>query len=185
MLPPGGTSRIRIGVEFMPKEKKINKKLAAAIATTALLFSIYAFAGNVGAPSSLQSATAVIVTGATNNNNGGENKDRETLSISAVDANGPVADAKCILTNAKGDWSITAPDNVDVRRSDSDLQIKCEKPGYAAAVTTIKATKTQIPRPQFHFAAGGDDDDQDAMITVPQYSAAITVTFDAKQANAN
>ncbi|MGA7776715.1 MAG: hypothetical protein WCA85_03255 [Paraburkholderia sp.] len=146
---------------------------------------MYAFAANVGAPSFLQSAPAVTVNGATNNNNGGENRDRETLSISVVDANGPVADAKCILTNAKGDWSLTAPDSVEVRRSDSDLQIKCEKPGYAPVVTTIKASKTQIPRPQFHFAAGGDDGDQDAMITVPQYAASITVTFDARQANSN
>jgi hypothetical protein len=90
------------------------------------------------------------------------------------------------LTNAKGDWSLTAPDSVDVRRSDSDLQIKCEKSGYEPVVTTIKASKTQIPRPQFHFAAGGSgDDDQDTMITVPQYASPITVTFGTKQANAN
>lgn len=171
----------------MLKEKKINKKLTAVIATTFSLFSICAFAGTVGnANAALQSANAVNITGATNNNNGGTNKDRETVSITTVDANGPVADAKCILTNAKGDWSVTAPDSVEVRRSDSDLQIKCEKAGYDPVVTTIKASKTQIPRPQFHFAAGGDDDDdQDAMITVPQYAASITVTFDAKQANAN
>lgn len=171
----------------MLKEKKINKKLTAAIATTFSLFSIYAFAGNVGsADTALQSANTVNITGASNGNNGGTNKDRETVSITAVDANGPVADAKCILTNAKGDWSITAPDSVEVRRSDSDLQIKCEKAGYDPVITTVKASKTQIPRPQFRFAAGGgDDDDEDAMITVPQYAASITVTFDAKQANTN
>lgn len=180
-------SQAYIDHAFMLKEKKINRKLTAAIVTTSSLFSICAFAGNVGgAVTALQSANTVNVTGATNNNNGGTNRDRETVSVTAVDANGPVADAKCILTNARGDWSITAPDSVDVRRSDSDLQIKCEKPGYDPVVATIKATKTQIPRPQFHFAAGGgDDDDEDAMITVPQYAASITVTFDAKQANAN
>lgn len=135
--------------------------------------------------SALQSANAVNVTGATSSNNGGVKKDRETVSISAVDSNGPVADAKCVLTNAKGDWSLSAPDSVEVRRSDSDLQIKCEKPGYDAVTTTIKASKTQIPRPQFHFAADGGDNDDDAMITVPQYAPSITVTFGSKQANAN
>ncbi|RFU45536.1 hypothetical protein [Paraburkholderia sp. DHOC27] len=131
----------------------------------------------------LENANTVNVTGATNRN-GGENKDRETLSIAAVDANGPVTGAKCTLTNAKGDWSVTAPDSVDVRRSDSDLQVKCEMPGYDPVVTTIKSSKTQIPKPQFHFAAGGGDDD-DATITVPQYTASITVTFGSKQAAAN
>jgi hypothetical protein len=151
------------------------------------LSSIHAFAGNAAnSESALQSANAVIVTGASNSNNGGAKKDRETVAISAVDANGPVADAKCVLTNSKGDWSVTAPDSVEVRRSDSDLQIKCEKSGYDAVTTTIKASKTQIPRPQFHFAAGGSgDDDEDAMITVPQYAPSITVTFGSKQANAN
>ena len=117
----------------------------------------------------------------------GEKKDRETLSIAVVDNNGPVADAKCILTNGKGDWSVTAPDSIEVRRSDSDLQIKCEKSGYDPVTTTIKAATTQIPRPQFHFAAGGSDDSdsEDAMITVPQYAPSITVTFGSKQANAN
>ena len=125
------------------------------------------------------------MTGASNSNNGGAKKDRETVSIAVVDSNGPVADAKCVLTNGKGDWSVTAPDSAEVRRSDSDLQVKCEKSGYDPVATTIKATTTQIPRPQFHFAAGGSDDGNDAMITVPQYAPSITVTFGSKQANAN
>ena len=113
------------------------------VAATLSLSSIYAFAGNVGnSETALQSANTVNVTGASNSNNGGARKDRETVSISTVDSNGPVADAKCILTNSKGDWSVTAPDSVDVRRSDSDLQIKCEKSGYDPVTTTIKASKT-------------------------------------------
>ncbi|HEY1998498.1 hypothetical protein [Paraburkholderia sp.] len=108
------------------------------------------------------------------------------MSIATVDSTGPVADAKCTLTNSKGNWSLTAPNDVDVRRSDSDLQIKCEKPGYDPVVTTLKAAKTQIPRPAFHFATdGGGDEDADAMITVPQYNPSITVTFGSKQASAN
>jgi hypothetical protein len=133
-----------------------------------------------------QSGKTMNVTGASNAN-GGTNKDRETVSIAVADASGPITDAKCILTNAKGDWSVNAPDDVDVRRSDSDLQIKCEKSGYEPVVATIKASTTEIPRPRFHFGtdAGGDGDDDDAMITVPEYASSITVTFGTKQANAN
>lgn len=136
--------------------------------------------------SAARSANTVTVTGATNGN-GGTNKDRETLSISLADASGPITGGKCVLTNAKGDWSVTAPDTVDVRRSDSDLQIKCEKAGYDPVTATVKASTTQIPKPQFHFGtdSGGDGDDQNATITVPQYASSITVTFGAKQASAN
>jgi hypothetical protein len=157
------------------------------MAATVSLTSIHAFAGNVANSSSpLQSANAVMITGASNSNNGGQKKDRETLTIATVDNNGPVADAKCVLTNAKGDWSVTAPDSIEVRRSDSDLQIKCEKTGYDPVTTTVKASKVDIPRPQFHFASGDSGDgDEDAMITVPQYAPSITVTFGDKQAGAN
>jgi hypothetical protein len=174
-------------VQSFPWRRKINMKLTALIAVSASLLTINAIAGtpavNEGA---LQLQNAVRVTGASNSG-GGTNKDRETLSIATADASGPVADAKCTLTNAKGNWSLTAPADVDVRRSDSDLQIKCEKTGYDAAVATIKASTTQIPKPQFHFGtdAGGDGEDSDAMITVPQYASAITVTFGNKQTNAN
>jgi hypothetical protein len=168
-----------------PRSIKINTTMRAVVAAVFSLPSICAFAGAVVNESALQSANVVTVNGATSSNKGGENKDRETVSISAVDSNGPVAGAKCVLTNAKGNWSLTAPDSVDVRRSDSDLQIKCENPGYDAVTTTVKASKTQVPRPQFHFATDGGDDSDDAMITVPQYAPSITVSFGSKQASAN
>lgn len=188
MPPSDGIARAYINLAFMQKEKEINKKLTAAIATTASLFSICALAGGVvgNQAGALQNFNTVNVTGATNNNSGGTNKDRETLSITPVDANGPIADAKCILTNAKGDWSLTAPDSVDVRRSDSDLQIKCEKPGYEPVVTTVKASTTEVPRPQFHFGTdAGGDGDESATITVPQYAASITVTFNSSKTSTN
>jgi len=127
------------------------------------------------------------VTGATNPGAGGADKVREELSITAVDSDGQIADAKCTLTNSKGDWSVTVPDTVKVRRSDSDLQVKCEKPGHDTAVMTVQASTTQVRRPTFHFStdSGGDGQDQDAMITVPQYAPSITVKFGTKQASAN
>jgi len=166
------------------------KNPTSIIAAAACVFSMQAFAAGVMPGTEMgQNFNAVQqqnVTGATNPG-GGVNKDREELHLSTADGNGPVADAKCTLTNAKGDWSLTTPDTVKVKRSDSDLQIKCEKPGYDAAVTTLKASTIQIPHQQFHFAAdgGGDGDEQPATITVPQYDSAVTITFGAKQTSTN
>ncbi|MBK5148575.1 hypothetical protein IQ285_12870 [Burkholderia sp. R-69608] len=123
------------------------------------------------------------VDGASSHNDGGSNKDRETLSIVTVDSSGPVADAKCTLTNSKGEWLLTAPDNIEVRRSYSGLTIKCEKSGYDPVVTTLTASKTQVPRPAFHFA--GDSNGDDEMITVPQYAPNVTVTLGTRQATTN
>jgi hypothetical protein len=133
----------------------------------------------------LHAPTVEEVNGVNSHNDGGSNKDRETLSIVGMDSSGPITDAKCILTNSKGDWALTVPSHVEVPRSDSDLQIKCEKSGYDPVVTTIKASKTQVPRPTFHFAANSDSDDEDTMITVPQYAPTITVSFGSKQDAAN
>ncbi len=119
------------------------------------------------------------VTDGNNGQSGGEDRNREDLSIRVVDAGGTVAGAACTLSNAKGDWSITAPDTVTVRRSDSDLKIRCEKPGYDPTETTVKASTTQIMPKHFRFSADPSDD---AMITVPYYDPAITVTLNAKVA---
>jgi hypothetical protein len=125
----------------------------------------------------------VNVTGANGGNNaGGTDKNREELTVAVLDGAKPVAGAKCTLTNAKGDWSLSAPDTVKVKRSDSDLQIKCEAPGYESITQALKASTTQVPRPQFKFSAdaGGAGDDDNSEITVPSYTANITITLAAK-----
>jgi hypothetical protein len=144
-------------------------------------------AGVIGSANSnaLEHSAVVSVTGANGGTNGGADKTKETVSVAVVDGNTPVP-AKCTLTNEHGDWSLSTPDTVTVRRSSSDLQIKCEAPGYAPVQETVKAATIKIPKPQFHFStdAGGDgDDDGDdvqPMISVPNYASNITVVLGPK-----
>lgn len=127
--------------------------------------------------------TAVSVTGANGGQDGGKDERREELSIAVVDPSGPVAGAKCALSNDKGDWSVTAPDTVTVRRSASTLKIRCEKDGYVATEGSIEATTIKIEPKHFRFGtdAGGDgEDDETSLVTVPQYLPSIVVTLNAK-----
>lgn len=151
-----------------------------------MIVTLPALAGSVAGTeigNSFNGVNTVNVTGANGGNTGGADKTREELSVAVLDSGKPVAGAKCTLTNAKGDWSLTAPDTVKVKRSDTNLQIKCEAPGYDPQVQTIQASTTQIPRPQFRFSTdtGGDGEDGDAMITVPNYQSDIKVTLTMKQ----
>jgi hypothetical protein len=159
--------------------------IAGAMAACALP----AFAAPVSAIQThdLSGTGVVDVTGANGGNNGGQDKNREAITISVVDGVTPVA-AKCTLTNEHGDWSLNAPDTVTVRRASSALQVKCLADGYAPAETSIEAANIKIPKPHFHFStdAGGDGDDNgdgsEAMITVPNYRSNITVVLGPKTA---
>ena len=154
----------------------------AATLAGLMVVTLPALAGSVAGTeigNNFNGMSTVNVTGANGGNAGGVDKNREELSVAVLDSGKPVAGAKCTLTNAKGDWSLTAPDTVKVKRSDTNLQVKCEAPGYDTLVQTIQASTTQIPRPQFRFStdSGGDGGDGDAMITVPNYRSQIMVTL--------
>lgn len=156
--------------------------IAGLVATT---LSLPVQAGAIGAAESngFGQTSVVNVTGANGGNNGGADKSRETITVSVMDGSTAVP-AKCTLTNEHGDWSLSTPDTVTVRRSSTDLQIKCEAPGYAPVQETLKAATIKIPKPQFHFStdAGGDGDDDDVqpMISVPNYASNITVVLGPK-----
>ena len=125
----------------------------------------------------------VSVTGANGGQDRGQDVHREELSIHVADAAGPIDGAKCVLSNDKGSWSVTAPDTVTVRRSNGDLSVACEKPGYIPASATVKSSTTKIQRKKFRFStdAGGDgDDEDDDFVTVPQYTPSIAVTLGNK-----
>jgi len=157
----------------------------AAFATAVAVLSLPALADSTAGTemgTAFNGVSTVNVTGANGGNSaGGVDKNREQLTVAVVDGAKPVTGAECTLTNAKGDWSLTAPDTVKVKRSDTDLQVKCEAPGYESVAQTLKASTTQIPRPQFKFStdSGGDGDDSNT-ITVPNYAANITITLAAK-----
>ncbi|WP_144140329.1 hypothetical protein [Paraburkholderia sp. BCC1884] len=121
--------------------------------------------------------------GANGGQDGGKDQRREELSVAVVDTSGPVAGAKCILANDKGEWSVSAPDTVMVRRSASALKGRCEKEGYAATESTVEATTIKIEPRHFRFGtdAGGDGgDDESSLVTVPQYSPSIVIALNAK-----
>jgi hypothetical protein len=105
---------------------------------------------------------------------GGQDRQREDISVQVVDAGGPVGNAKCKLTNDKGEWSTTAPDTVSVLRSKSDLTITCSRNGYSDGTLVVGATSIQIQKPHFRFE-GDSDEDSDQLITVPYYDASVTI----------
>jgi hypothetical protein len=152
------------------------KKILFAILST---ISISAFAGQPA-----MDGTALVETGKAHmisdasTGGGGEDRRREVLAIQVTDASGPVAGAKCTLTNDKGDWSTTAPDTVKVLRSAGDLTIVCSKEGYNAHTLVVSAGSTQIQPEHFRFQADSDDASDDP-ITVPYYNATITMSLTA------
>jgi hypothetical protein len=157
------------------------KPMKTVFAIAISMLPLYAFAGSGGQINTLQNV--VTVTEANSGQNNAQDKNREELSVAVVDANGPVADAKCTLSNDKGDWSVAAPDKVTVRRSRSDLKIECAKAGYDTATGVVKASTTQITPKRFAFGTdAGGDGEEDAEITVPQYGPTITITLNAKAA---
>jgi hypothetical protein len=157
--------------------------LAAAVAAC----SLPAFAGTISASQAhdLSGTGVVNVTGANGGNNGGQDKNRESITVSVVDGITPVA-AQCTLSNEHGDWSLKTPDTVTVRRASSALQVKCAADGYAPVEENIEAADIKIPKPHFRFStdAGGDGDDDgsEAMITVPNYRSNITIVLGPKTA---
>jgi len=49
----------------------------------------------------------------------------------------PVEGANCTLSSPQGNWAVVSPGVAKVERSKEDVQIRCDKPGYQEAVSTI------------------------------------------------
>ncbi|WP_118178622.1 hypothetical protein [Paraburkholderia phosphatilytica] len=112
---------------------------------------------------------------------GGQDRQREDISLQVVDANGPVGKAKCKLSNDRGDWSATAPDTVTILRSKGDLTITCPRSGYGDSTLVVAAGSTEIQQRRFRFE-GDSDEDVDQPITVPYYNASLTVKLPSEAA---
>ena len=52
--------------------------------------------------------------------------DTQTVSVTTVYQDKPV-EAACILSNDKGSWTATSPANVQVRKSNEDLDVVCKR----------------------------------------------------------
>jgi hypothetical protein len=160
--------------------------MKAVVAVAICVVSINALAGKTPAFDSFSmddnGKLPVNVTGANGGQDPGKDQLREELTITVIDSSGPVSGAKCILTNDKGDWSVSAPDTVTIRRSASTLKVRCEKDGYTAKEDEIEATTIQLARKHFHFANDVEEDDADALVTVPQYSPLVVVNLNVRGA---
>jgi hypothetical protein len=64
----------------------------------------------------------------------------QVLSVKTVESANEVSGANCSLTNEKGTWFVNTPGTVSVHRASSDLNIKCSKEGYEAAIKTEQSS---------------------------------------------
>jgi hypothetical protein len=64
----------------------------------------------------------------------------QSLSVQALAGGKPVQGASCALSNDKGTWYVTTPGSAVVNRSFADLSVKCEKPDYESAFTSVKSS---------------------------------------------
>jgi hypothetical protein len=151
------------------------KILIALLAT----ISISAFAAkppSITGSDLIENGNARVISDGTSGG-GGEDRNREVLSVQVIDAKGLDTSAKCNITNDKGSWSTTAPGSVTVLRSEGDLTIACSKDGENTQTLIVSAGTTQIEPKHFRFQA--DSDGSDDPVTVPYYNASIRLSLGA------
>jgi hypothetical protein len=51
----------------------------------------------------------------------------------------PTTGANCTLSNSRGEWTVTTPGTVAVKKSRHDMAIQCSKPGFQTATASIPA----------------------------------------------
>jgi hypothetical protein len=51
----------------------------------------------------------------------------------------PVSGATCVLSNQEGSWSVVTPTVAHVERGHENLTVKCDKPGYQEAWTSLES----------------------------------------------
>lgn len=59
----------------------------------------------------------------------------QTQSIAI--ASPPTTGATCTLSNSRGEWSVTTPGTVSVKKSRHDMAVSCSKEGYQTATARI------------------------------------------------
>ena len=66
----------------------------------------------------------------------------QPLSVETKNKGASVSGASCRMTNDKGEWLVTTPGSVTIRRSADDLSVKCEKeplnPGFTVVKSSVK-----------------------------------------------
>ena len=68
----------------------------------------------------------------------------QSISVETRDEAGVVSGANCEMSNAKGKWFLTTPGSVQIRRSNDDMMVICQKeglqPGTASVVSDTKGS---------------------------------------------
>ena len=49
----------------------------------------------------------------------------------------PTTGAQCTLSSSQGNWVLTSPASVTVKKSKDDIQARCTKPGWQDGIATI------------------------------------------------
>lgn len=68
----------------------------------------------------------------------------QSLSVETRADGKPVSNAQCKLENGKGTWYVTLPGTTVVHRGYDDLNVWCEKEGYAPGITTARSNTKGI-----------------------------------------
>ena len=62
----------------------------------------------------------------------------QNVALNTQTADGEaVAQASCVLKNDRGSWTAESPAQVQVRRSDGDLMVECQKSGFDAGSARV------------------------------------------------
>lgn len=64
----------------------------------------------------------------------------QIVSVETMQSAQPLVGAICKLENTKGVYYVTTPGTVTVHRAYGDMNIKCDKPGSATGVATVKSS---------------------------------------------
>lgn len=61
----------------------------------------------------------------------------QSISVETRDEASVIAGANCEMTNSKGKWFLSTPGSVQIRRSNDDLIVTCQKDGYPPGTASI------------------------------------------------
>lgn len=80
-------------------------------------------------------AGASVLTGCASIVNGSS----QVISVDARHKGQALAGASCQLNNGKGVFYVTTPGTITVHRAYDDMNIRCDKEGYASGMSTVKS----------------------------------------------
>lgn len=68
----------------------------------------------------------------------------QDVAVAATYQGQTVPDSQCSLQNDEGNWQLTAPNSVVVRKSYDDMTVSCQRDGYPTGTVTL-VSKANMP----------------------------------------